>query len=86
VDAVCAEQDRRLDVIVHNEGRLELVEGLPGLDELVRGRALAPQLDERGAADDRGLRGLEVLDDRVEPHWTLARASRVTGSSAASSS
>ena len=80
VDAVRAEPQRRLDVVVHHEERVELGEALARVDELVRARALAPQLHDGGAALDRGPRGREVLDDRVQPHESLARESSFFGS------
>ena len=73
MDAVGAERDRRLDVVVDDEGRAELAKGLPGRDDLGR-RVLQPQLDDGRAALDRRARGLEVLDERVQPHAIDARA------------
>ncbi len=84
VDAVGAELERRLDVVVDDEGRVELPERPPDLDQLRRRRALEAQLDDGRARGDGGLRGREVLDDRVHSH--RMRASSVSGSSAASAS
>ena len=74
------EPKRRLDVVVDDEERVELGEALPRLDQLVRARALAPQLHDGRAALDRRARRREVLDDRVQPHESLARESSFFGS------
>ena len=76
VDAVGPELERRLDVVVDDERRVELPERPPDLDQLRRRRALQAQLDDGRAAGDRGLRGREVLDDRVHSH-RIARVQRV---------
>src|SRR6266700_4827450 len=86
MDAVGGEPDCGLHVVVHDERRRQLPKGPAGFDELVRARPLASKLDDSRAAGDRDLRRLEILDDRVQPHSTLARASSVSGSRAASAS
>ena len=80
VDAVGPEPKRRLDVVVHDEERVQPGEALPRLDQLVRARALAPQLHDGRAALDRRAPRREVLDDRVQPHESLARESSFFGS------
>ena len=85
MDAVGAELERRVDVVVDDEGRPEPAEAPPARDDL-GGRRLHAQLDDGGAGLDRPPRRLDVLDDRVHPHVTRALASSVAGSSAASAS
>ena len=85
MDAVRAERDRRLDVVVDDERRCQVAEPAAAGDDL-GGRRLHAQLDDRRAGLDRAPRRLEVLDDRVHPHVTFALASSVSGSSAASAS
>ena len=79
VDAVGLEPDRRLDVVVDDEHRVELAQRSPDLDELPRRRVLDAQLDHGRAAFDGRASGLEVLDERVQPHAILARASSDSG-------
>jgi hypothetical protein len=85
VDAVGVERERRLDVVVDDEGRLELAEAAAALDDLV-GRRLHAELHHGRAGRDCPSRRLEVGHDRVHPHVTRARPSSVSGSSAASAS
>src|SRR5438105_15629429 len=86
MDAVRGEPDRGLHVVVHDERHRQLAEGPADFDELVGRRTFAAELHDGGASRDRDLRRLEVLDDRVQPHSTLARTSSVSGSRAASAS
>jgi hypothetical protein len=80
VHTVRSKPERRLDVVVHDEEGVELGEALAGLDQLVRASGLAPQLHDRGTALDCRPRCRDVLDDRVQPHETLARESSFFGS------
>ena len=86
VDAVGSERDRRLDVVVDDERdggvRAQLPERQALLDQLGGGEVFQAKLDERRAAVDRGARDIEVVDEGVQDHATLARSSRVAGSSA----
>src|SRR5262249_50805848 len=82
---VGAERDRGLDVVVHDERRRELAEAGAARDNLVR-RRLDAELDDGRARLDRPPRRREVGHERVHPHVTFARPSRVSASSAASAS
>ena len=70
MDAVGRERDRRLYVVVDDQGRRQLEEGATALDQLARRHAFEPQLHDRGSACDGHPRGLEIVDDRVQLHRT----------------
>ena len=92
VHAVGTQRQRSVHVVVDDEGRAvrggQVAERLAALDDLRGGAALEPQLQNGGAALERELRRLEIIDERVQPHSPVRRAreSRVAGSSAASES
>ena len=89
VDAVGPERERRLDVVVDDEGRAGSVAEAAGrrLDDLRVGASLSRSWMTVAPPSTARARGLEVLDDRVQPHSsTFARASSVSGSSAYSAS
>src|SRR5207247_4869254 len=72
VDAVRVEVERGLHVVVDHE-RHPALAAQPAdrpaeLDDLPGRHPLAAQLDDGCTALDRSLRGLEVGDDRVQPH------------------
>ena len=81
MDAVRAQCERGLDVVVDHERRGQVPEGPSGLDHVSGRCALEPQLDHGRPALDRADGGLEVGHDRVQPHpSTFARESSVAGS------
>ena len=83
MDAVGAESDRRVEVVVDDERHAELVEPGATLDDEIR-RRLHAQLHHRRAGGDRLPRRLQLRNDRVHPHVTRALSSSESGSSAAS--
>src|SRR5207237_487595 len=85
VDAVRAEDERGLDVVVDDERGAQRTEACAARDDLA-GRRLHSQLYDRGAGGDGRARRLQVVDDRVHPHSTFALASSVSGASTVSPS
>ena len=57
--AVRAQLERRVDVVVHDEGRTEVAEAAAARDDLGRGR-LQAELHDRRAGDDGAPRRREV--------------------------
>src|SRR5204863_430772 len=84
VDAVRLDQERCVDVVVHDEGRAELAKRACGLHELVRARSLPAELDHGRAARHSRSGRLDVLHEHVQPHSSLALLSSFSGSSSAS--
>jgi hypothetical protein len=87
---VRTEHERRLDVIVHDERDAvtctEASRCAPALDHVHTRRVLQPPLDDCRAALDGEPRGLQLVYEGVQFHEIFARASSVSGSSAASAS
>src|SRR5438045_5037035 len=77
VDAVSAERDGCLDVVVDDKrhARLgaEIAKRSPRLDPLERRGVLEPKLHERGSPLDRDPRDAEVVDEGVQDHRSEER-------------
>ena len=90
MDAVGAEHQRRLDVVVddkrHAVARAQAPRRAAALDRVELRNVFQPPLDHGCTAVDRAPRGFEIGHDRMQPHVIRARPSSVAGSSAASAS
>jgi hypothetical protein len=90
VDAVRAQHQRGLDVVVHDEGHTvpcaEAARSAPALDHVDARHLLQPPLHDGRAPLDGNPRRLELVDEDVELHEILARPSSDAGSSAARAS
>src|ERR671936_1956961 len=90
MDTVGAEHERRLDVVVDDERntmpRAEAARRAAALDDVDPRHVLQPPLHHRCAGFDRKARGLELVDEDVQPHEIFACESSVPGSRFASAS
>ena len=84
------QHQRSVDVVVHDERdtvtRTEAPRRAAPFDDIDAWHVLEPPLDHRRSTFDREPRGLELVDECVQPHEIRARPSSVSGSSAASAS
>jgi hypothetical protein len=87
---VRAKHERGLDVVVHDERhavtRAQAPRGASALDDIDSRRILETPLHDRRTTLDRQPCGLEFVEKDVQLQEILARASSVSGSSAASAS
>ena len=68
MDAVGAELESGIHVVVHDERRAEAGQTAPDLDDANRGRLLQAQLDDRRAVVHRAQPRLGVLHERMHAH------------------
>src|SRR6266545_3919944 len=90
MDALGAEHQRRLDIVIHDEGHAvpgtEAPRGTPALDDVDSRDVLQAPLHDRRSAFRSEAGRFEVSNDRMELHSILTRESSVSGSRAASAS